>query len=56
MLDAADLAKRMGCHKATLSEDVTSASRTFKKSNRAQTHGWNRAKGKRAKAHVWNRS
>lgn len=43
---AAKLARRVGVHKAMLSEDAANASRKFKMRNRAQQHGWNYKKGK----------
>lgn len=40
-VSAASLAKRVGCHKAMLSEDAAEASRKYGVRNRAQQHGWN---------------
>jgi hypothetical protein len=40
-VSAAKLARRVGCHKAMLSEDAAEFSRHFNIRNRAQQHGWN---------------
>lgn len=40
-ISAASLARRLGCHKAMLSEDAAGASRKYGVRNRAQQHGWN---------------
>jgi hypothetical protein len=48
-ISAASLARRVGCHRAMLSEDATDASRKYGVRNRAQQHGWNFKKDQRAK-------